>query len=64
VNTGPTSMHIVVSVSFGAPATRVLTTATVGLMVFVAVGTDGRLSIGHLVEVEARLIHTAASSGT
>ncbi len=57
-------MHIVVSVSFGPPATRVLTTATVGLMVFVAVGTDGRLFIGHLVEVEARLIHTATSSAT
>ena len=37
VHTGRTSMHIVVSVSSGPPATRVPTTATECLMVFVAV---------------------------
>ena len=42
VHTGRTSMHIVVSVSSGPPATRTLTTATECLMVFVAVGSDGR----------------------
>ncbi len=42
VDTGRTSMHIVVSVSSGPPATGVLTTATTCLMVFVAVDADGR----------------------
>ena len=42
VHTGRTSMHIVVSVSSGPPATQVFTTATECLMVFVAVGADGR----------------------
>ncbi len=42
VHTGRTSMHIVVAVSSGPPATGVLGTATECLMVFVAVGADGR----------------------
>jgi acyl-CoA hydrolase len=54
IYTGTTSMHIAVDVRAGDPKTRQMQTTTHCIIIFVAIGTDGRPTLHEGIEEEMR----------